>query len=136
MPHDDVLRDVLTPPKTIAIIGAKDIPGQDVDEVGRYLIASGYTIIPINPARSRIWGIRAYSNLEYVPYPVDIVDVFCAPEYCQVHAGKAVRLSPLPKTFWMQLGIMSAEAKDIAERAGITVIENACIKIEHRRLFA
>ena len=131
---DDRMRALLSEARTIAIIGAKDKPNQPVDRVGRYLIEAGYRVIPVHPVRKSVWGIEACPTLADVPCPVDIVNVFRAPQYCADHAREAVALSPLPKLFWMQLGIASREASSIAAGAGLAVVEDLCIMIEHCRL--
>ena len=131
---DTRLRTLLAEAKTIAIVGAKDKPGQPVDGVGRYLIAAGYTVIPVHPVRKEIWGITTYSSLADIPFPIDIIDVFRAPAFCPAHAQEAAALPSTPNLFWMQLGIRSAEARKLAAKAGMAVIEDACIMVEHKRL--
>ncbi len=131
---DERMRAALAGAKTIAIVGAKDKPGQAVDDVGRYLIAAGYTVIPVHPVRKNVWGLKTYASLGDIQEPVDIVDVFRAPEFCPGHALEAANMSPRPKLFWMQLGIRSAEASRIAEQAGMQVVDDKCLKIEHRRV--
>lgn len=127
-------RRILTSSQTIAIVGAKDKPGQAVDSVGRYLIDAGFTVIPVHPVYKEVWGLKAYPTLADVPVPIDIVDVFRAPEYCAAHAAEAAALKPRPKVFWMQLGIRDSEASRIAVEAGMEVLDDCCIKIEHRAL--
>ena len=136
MSQAERLRNILTLPKTIAIVGAKDKPGQAVDGVGRYLVEAGYTVVPVHPVAGEVWGLKAYPSLADVPVDIDIVDVFRAPEFCTAHAREAAALPHRPQAFWMQLGISSADARSVAEAAGMDVVEDACIKIEHRQLFA
>ena len=131
---DDKLRVLLSEARTIAIVGAKDKPEQPVDRVGRYLIRAGYQVIPVHPVRKDVWGLRTYPTLAEVPCPIDIVNVFRAPQYCPDHARETLGLSPLPKLFWMQLGIASPEAASLAGNAGIAVVEDSCIMVEHNRL--
>lgn len=131
---DDAIRALLKEARTIAIIGAKDKAGQPVDDVGRYLIAAGYKIIPVHPTRKNVWGLPTYAKLEDVPDPVDIVDVFRASEYCPEHARETVRLASRPSCFWMQLGISNPEASALVEDAGILSVSDKCIKIEHALL--
>ena len=133
--HEEDLRRILRTPQTIAIVGAKDKPGQAVDSVGRYLIRAGFTVVPVHPVYKEVWGLTAYPTLNDVPVPIDIVDVFRAPEFCAAHAHEAAALKPRPKVFWMQLGIRDAEASRIAAEAGMEVIDDRCIKVEHRCLF-
>jgi len=131
---DKELAALLRQVKTIAIVGAKDKPGQPVDSVGRHLMAAGYTIIPVHPKRPTVWGLAAYPSLAEVPAPIDIVDLFRAAEACPDHAREALALSPRPRCFWMQSGIVSAEARSILQGSGITLVEDACLMVEHERL--
>ena len=131
---DESIRLLLKECRTIAVVGAKDKPGQPVDEVGRYLLACGYTIIPIHPKRKDVWGLTTYASLAEVPVPVDIVDVFRAPDFCAGHARETLRLASRPRCFWMQLGISNKEAESLVEDAGILSVSDKCIKIEHARL--
>ena len=134
MPDDIWLRALLRNAKDIAILGAKDKPGQPVDGVGRYLRGQGYTIWPVHPARATVWGLAAYPDLAALPKPVDIIDVFRAPQYCPEHARQVLALPWRPKFFWMQSGIVSPEARELLEAAGVAVVENACLMVEHARL--
>lgn len=127
---DNLLRQV----KKIAIIGAKDTPGQPVDNVGRYLIEAGFRIFPVHPARRDVWGLPTYKSIGDVPEPVDLVDVFRAAEYCPGHAREVLALPYKPLVFWMQAGIRSPEAAALLEPAGIAVVQNACLMVVHRRL--
>jgi predicted CoA-binding protein len=117
--------------RTIAVVGAKDTPGQPVDMVGRYLIEQGYTIVPVHPVRKTVWGIAAYPSLREVDVAVDMVNLFRAPQHCPGHAREFLDMRPLPKVFWMQLGIFSPEARMILDAVPVTVVEDRCSKIEH-----
>lgn len=131
---DNELRTILREAKTIAVVGAKDRPGQPVDEVGRFLIECGYDVIPVHPKRRDVWGLTTYPSLADIPRPVDIVDLFRAPQFCAEHARETLRLSPLPGTFWMQAGISSPEAEEVLKDSGIRVVDNSCIMVVHRLL--
>ena len=131
---DDRMRSFLSEARTIAVIGAKDKAGQPVDRVGRYLIQAGYQVIPVHPTRKNVWGLQTYATLAEVPCPIDIVNVFRAPQYCPDHARETLALFPLPRLFWMQLGIASPEAFSLVGKAGISVVEDLCIMVEHNRL--
>ncbi|CAK7049819.1 MAG: putative protein YccU [Desulfovibrio sp.] len=133
-PNDELLRAILRDAKTIAIVGAKDAPGQPVDGVGRYLMNAGYTVIPVHPARKDVWGLQTYKSIADLPGPVDIIDLFRAAEYCPAHAREVLELPWRPRAFWMQVGIESPEATALLEPAGVSVVQNVCIKVEHRRL--
>lgn len=135
MLNDAELRLIFRKARCIAIIGAKDKPGQPVDRVGRYLLDAGYRVLPVHPKRKAVWGVAAFPSLAEIDEPVDIVNVFRAAEHCPAHAVEALALSPPPRLFWMQLGIASPEAAALLARSGFSVVENACIMIEHARLF-
>ena len=129
------LRRLLTETRVIAVVGAKDAPGQAVDRVGRYLIKAGYDVIPVHPVRKNVWGLTTYASLADIPRPVDMVDVFRAPQYCPDHAREALAMSPRPKVFWMQLGIRSEEAVALLAEQGVIVVEDACLMVDHARVF-
>lgn len=132
--RDQDIRDLLKQAGTIAVIGAKDKPGQPVDNVGRYLIQAGYRVVPVHPKRKNVWGLETWQSILDVPFPVDIIDVFRAPDYCPDHAREVLELGYTPLCFWMQLGISSPEAVEILKNRPITVIQDKCLKIEHERL--
>lgn len=120
--------------KTIAVIGAKDKPGQAVDMVGRYLIGAGYRVIPVHPVRSGVWGLPTFKSILDIPEPIDLIDVFRAPEHCAAHAEEALKLATRPRCFWMQTGIFSPAARQLLAGSGVTVIEDRCLMVDHRRL--
>jgi len=130
------LAALLAEVKTIAVVGAKDKPGQPVDRVGRYLIEAGFRVIPVHPKRTEVWGLKAYPTLGDIPEPVDLVDLFRAAEACPAHAGEFLRLAPLPRCFWMQSGIVSAEARAILAGRPVLVVEDRCLMVEHKNLLA
>ncbi|GAB6060543.1 CoA-binding protein [Desulfonatronum parangueonense] len=120
--------------KTIAVLGAKDVSGRPVDRVGRYLIGRGFKVFPVHPVRRDVWGLPTYSRLSDIPDPIDLVDVFRAPQFCAEHAREVLELDPLPAIFWMQSGISNAEARNMLQAAGVFVVENLCLMIEHQQL--
>lgn len=128
------LAALLAQVKTIAIVGAKDKPGQPVDRVGRYLMDAGYTIFPVHPKRASVWGLAAYRTLADVPAPIDLVDLFRVGEACPAHAEEVLRLQSRPRCFWMQSGIFSPEARSILNGSGILVVEDRCLMVDHARL--
>ncbi len=131
---DDTIRDLLLSAKHIAVVGANDTPGRPVDGVGRYLLEAGYAVWPVHPARRTVWGLPAVARLADLPQPVDIVNLFRAPEACPPHAREVAALPWKPAAFWMQLGIRSAEAGALLAGLGVAVVEDLCIMVEHRRL--
>ncbi len=133
---ENLLREILTPPKTIAIIGAKDKQGQPVDMVGRYLLAAGFHVLPVHPMRKNVWGLQTYTKLAEIEEPIDIIDVFRASDFCPDHAREVLALPVQPQCFWMQSGIYSVEARHMFEGTDVYVVEDRCIMVEHRRLLA
>ena len=134
MLDDRLMRAMFGESRSIAIIGAKDKPGQAVDRVGRYLLEQGYHIVPVHPVRKTVWGLPAVPCIAELTEPVDIINLFRAPEYCPGHAQEVLQLGWQPKAFWMQLGIRSPEARAALADTGITVVEDSCIMVEHARL--
>ncbi|MHC1789197.1 CoA-binding protein [Solidesulfovibrio sp.] len=132
---DTTLKALLAPGQTIALIGAKDRPGTEVDMVGRFMIEAGFRVIPVHPARASVWGIPARKTLAEVDEPIDIVNLFRAPANCPAHADEVLALSRRPACFWMQSGIASAEARERLAPAGVNVVEDRCIMVEYRRLW-
>jgi uncharacterized protein len=122
-----ILRDA----KTIAVVGASPSPGRESHGVMRYLLRQGYRCIPVNPACDEVLGVPAVASLAEIGEPVDLVDVFRRPEHCAAHAREAVEIGA--KALWLQLGIVSREAREIAEAAGIGYVENACTAVVHAR---
>ncbi len=132
--EDNEIRDILNTCKTVAVVGISPKKDRDSHRVAEYLKAHGYTIIPIRPAQEEILGEKAYPTLDKLKTPADIVNVFRKSDQIMPHAQEALRLKP--KVFWMQLGIENHEAAKLLTDAGIDVIMNQCIKVEHARLFA
>ena len=130
--EDSDIKDILENAKTIAIIGLSPKPDRESNKVANYLKDNGYSIIPVRPGQQEILGQSAYATLDDIKEDVDIVDVFRNPEQILPHAHEAIRMQP--KVFWMQLGIENQEAASLLIKAGIDVVMNKCIKIEHGRL--
>ncbi len=130
--NDKDIKRLLLNYRTIAVLGLSPKPARDSNMVARYLKDQGYKIIPVRPAQKEILGERAYASLEDIEEPVDIVNVFRNPSQIMPHAEEAVRL--MPKVFWMQLNIENHEAAELLMAAGIDVIMNQCIMVEHDRL--
>ena len=134
-PSDKELTALLSKVKTIAIVGAVDKPSRPVDGVGRYLIEQGYKVIPVHPKRKDVWGLTTYPSLADIPEPVDLVDLFRAPEHCPDHAREVLDMNPRPILFWMQQGVTSPEAEAILEGSGVAVVEDFCLAVAHSRFF-
>jgi len=135
-PTDATLRDVLGRARTIAVVGLSDKPERDSNEVARYLQSQGYRIVPVNPMLPEVLGEKAYPSLASIPpdVAVDIVDVFRRSDQVPPVVDEAI--ARRDKVVWMQLGVENAEAAAKARAAGLTVFENLCIMVQHRRLRA
>ena len=116
--------------KNIAVVGLSPNMSRPSHDVSRYMLAQGYRIIPVNPGHTEILGLKAYPALEAIPDPVDVVDVFRRPEHITPIARAAVAIGA--KALWLQLGIVNDEAVAVAEAAGLWVVQDRCIKIEHQ----
>ncbi len=127
------LRQVLKENRTIAVVGLSADWNRPSYFAAKYMQQRGYRIIPVNPKYPEILGEKCYPDLKSIPEPVDIVDVFRKPDDCVPIAREAVAIGA--KVFWMQLGVVNEEARQIAEAAGLTVVEDRCVKIEYARLF-
>lgn len=135
MPEQNDIRTLLQDVRSIAVIGAKDAPGKAVHNVGRYLMRAGFRVFPVHPIHENIWGLPTCKSVGDLPEPVDLIDLFRASEYCPGHAREVLALPWKPKIFWMQLGISNPEATELMEKAGVTVVQDKCLMVEHRRLF-
>jgi predicted CoA-binding protein len=122
-----VLRDA----RTIAIVGASPSPDRESHGVMRYPLNHGYRCIPVRPDCDEVLGVPCVPTLLEIDEPIDLVDVFRRPVFCAGHAREAVAAGA--KVLWLQLGIVSAEARVIAEAAGIGYVENACTAVVHAR---
>jgi predicted CoA-binding protein len=131
---DEDLRDILETAHTIAVVGLSSSPGKESYRVAAYLKHAGYRLIPVNPSAQEILGERSYPNLEAIPEPVDVVQIFRPSEQVGPIVEQAVRIGA--GAVWMQLGIINESAADIAHDAGLKVVMNRCMKVEHRRMIA
>lgn len=124
--------EILRAARTIAVVGASPDPSRTSHRVMRYLQRVGYRCIPVNPNADEVLGERSYPSLADLPEPVDLVDVFRRAEYCADVARDAAAIRA--PALWLQLGLRSAEARDVAEAAGMQYVEDACTAVVHRRL--
>ncbi len=134
---DSQIKQILRSVKTIAMVGASGNQIRPSHFAMMYLLNKGYKVIPVNPSMvgKEILGQKVYASLKDVPAPVDMVDIFreasFAPDIARETVAEKDRLGV--KVLWMQLGVISAEAEQIARDAGLAVIMNRCPKIEHGR---
>ena len=126
------LHDLLAAARTIAVVGHSDKPYRDSYAIARYLRSAGYIIYPVNPNLHTINGEQVYSDLRQVPDRIDIVNVFRRAEYLPAIVEDAIAIGA--KAVWGQFGVTHAAAEQRAQAAGLTVVVDRCIKVEHMRL--
>jgi predicted CoA-binding protein len=122
---------ILTSAKTIAIVGLSPNELRASHFVGFYLRRHGYRIVPVNPREKTILGETSYPSISQIPFPVDVVDVFRAPDAVPEIAREAVRAGA--KALWCQYNVISPEGGAIAEQGGLRVVMDRCMKVEHAR---
>lgn len=127
-PHDDVIERMLARTRRIAIVGLSSDPHRSSHGVARALQADGYEIVPVNPGEDEVLGQRSYATLADIPGRVDLVDVFRREEHLPGIAREAAAIGA-PALF-VQQGLRSAEARRIAEEAGMDYVEDRCLKVE------
>ena len=125
------IRELLGSARTIAVVGLSTESTKASNMVASYLQDEGYRVIPIHPKASEILGEKAYASLRDVPEPVDIVDIFRPPQEAPQIVDDAIAIGA--KAVWMQLRLANLEAAERAERAGLKVVADKCIKMEHGR---
>lgn len=127
--------ELLERARTIAMVGCSPKPDRDSYQVAAYLQAAGYRVIPVNPVADEILGERAYPDLASIPpeIEIDIVDVFRRPEHIPAVVGAVLERGA--GALWLQLGCAEPESEQRAADAGLDVVSDRCIKVEHRRIF-
>lgn len=140
MNHDsypaDYIRGILREVKTIALVGASANGVRPSNLVMKYLMAKGYTVIPVNPglAGQELFGQKVYATLGEIPFAPDMVDIFRNSEAAGQTVDEALALANKPKVIWMQLTVRNDAAAARAEAAGLRVVMNRCPKIEYGKL--
>jgi len=131
MPSADPIYDILTKYKRIVVVGLSSNPARPSYEVTQYIQSVGYQIVPVNPNETDVLGEPSYARLEDVPQKIEIVDIFRRAEEVPQVVDAAIRAGA--KVIWMQLGIASEAAAERARAAGIVVVMDACILVEHKK---
>jgi uncharacterized protein len=125
--------EILADTRTIALVGASPRPERPSNSVMRYLLAQGYRVIPVRPVGPpEILGQKRVGTLAEIEERIDLVDVFRRSEFCPDVARQAVEAGA--GALWLQLGVVSAEARTIAEAAGLDYVEDECTAIVHRQI--
>lgn len=132
MTDDALLRKLLTEARTIAVVGCSKDPAKEAHSVPAYLQSKGYRILPVNPTADMILGEKAYRSLDDIREPYDLVEIFRPSADVPPFVDQAIE-GPA-KAIWMQLGIRNDEAARKAEAAGKIVVQDRCMRTEHRRL--
>lgn len=130
--QDSQLREILEKARTVAVVGLSDKPDRESYRVAEYLQHRGYKIRPVNPSVSQVLGEKSYASVAQIPEHVDVVDIFRRPETVGPVIEDAIAAGA--GVVWMQLGITNDEAARMAEAAGLQVVMDRCMKLEHQRL--
>jgi len=123
---------ILSPARTIAVVGASDKPGKASHRVFFYLLHAGFEVYPVNPTFKELGGRPAFPDLRSIPVKIDIVDIFRRPEQVMPVVEEAIAVGA--RAVWMQEGIVHEEAASRARAAGLSVVMDRCVMKEHRKL--
>jgi predicted CoA-binding protein len=127
----DPILEILKKYKTIAVVGLSSNPARASYEVTEYMQRAEYKIVPVNPNETEVFGEKSYARLEDVPEEIEIVNVFRRSQDVPPVVEGAINIGA--KVVWMQLGIRNATAAERARAAGLIVVEDACVLVEHRK---
>jgi predicted CoA-binding protein len=130
---DRELKALLEGTRTIAVLGIKAGEHEDAFRVPRYMQRHGFAIRPVSPKLAEVLGERAVASLGDLTEPVDMVNVFRAPAHVPGHVDEILAMKHKPKSVWLQLGIAHPATARL-EAAGIAVVEDLCLMVEHARL--
>ena len=117
--------------RVVAMVGLSGRPDRPSYQVASYLQAQGMRIIPVNPTIADVRGEKAYPSLRDVPVPIDVVDVFRRPDEIEPIVDDAIAVGA--PVLWLQLGVVNDDAARRAEAAGLTVVMDRCLKVEHQK---
>jgi predicted CoA-binding protein len=126
------IEEILSGARTIAVVGLSNHRYRPAYSVSEYMQSAGYKIIPVNPNETEVLGESCYPDLESIPGPVDIVDIFRRSEFVPEIVDAAIRIGA--KAIWMQEGVVDHESAAKARAAGLAVLMDRCILKDHRRL--
>ena len=129
---EETIAALLREAKTIAVVGLSGNPERSSYGVAQYLQKHGYRIIPVNPAETEVLGEKSYASLKDVPEQIDIVDVFRRSEFVPEIAEQAIEIGA--RALWLQMGVIHEEAVRKAQAAGLTVVMDQCIAVDHNLL--
>ncbi len=134
---DERLSKILLDTRVIAMVGASVRPDRPSFRVGTFMAAQGYRVIPVNPghAGETLFGETVVASLDAIPDKVDMLNIFRRADQIAPVVREGLEALPGLKYVWMQLGLSNAEGRTLAEDAGLSVVEDRCLLIEHQRLF-
>jgi predicted CoA-binding protein len=133
-PTDETLKALLQATSSIAVVGIKGDPNEDAHRVPRYMQEHGYRILPVSPKLDAVLGEHCVAGLGALNAACQMVNLFRAPQHLPGHTDEILALSPRPGVVWMQLGIRHPESARRLRDAGIAVVEDRCLMVEHARL--
>jgi predicted CoA-binding protein len=135
-PAVETIASLLGAARTVAVVGLSPDPGRPSHSVARYLQRVGYRIVPVNPFASEILGHRAYPTLTHAAadHAIDIVDVFRRSRYVRELVQEAIPVAP--RLIWLQQGVTDDAAAALARAAGIPIVMDRCLAVEHGRLLS
>jgi predicted CoA-binding protein len=128
---DGMLGETVAPARTIAVIGLSENPMKPSFYVSEYMQQQGYRILPVNPAIEMVLGEKSYASLSELPVKPDVVNVFRLPQFIPAIVDEMLALGL--KNLWVQQGIVDVASAERAEAAGMNVVMDRCIMVEHRR---
>ena len=131
---DSLLREIFDRCRTIAVVGIKAGANDDAFRVPRYMQQHGYQIVPISPKLETVLGERCVASLRELRAPMDLVNLFRAPQHLPAHTDEILAMEPLPFAAWFQLGIRHDESAARLRAAGVRVVQDKCLMVEHARL--
>jgi predicted CoA-binding protein len=131
---DAALRRLLDRSRTIAVLGIKAGESEDAYRVPRYMQATGHRILPVNPKLTTVLGESVVAGLADLREPCDLLDVFRAAHHLPGHVDEILSLATPPPAVWFQLGIRDDVSAQRLAAAGIDVVQDRCLMVEHRRL--
>lgn len=131
-PPSNEIKKILKTCKKIAIVGISPKEERDSNKVAKYLMEKGYEIVPVNPGQKKILGRRCFKAFKDIPFQVDLVDLFLNPSRIPTVVDQIIEKGV--NVIWMQLGVVHNESAEKARKAGIQVVMNKCIKIEHMNM--
>lgn len=129
---EEDLKALLTEAKTIAVVGASPKPWRDSGAIAEFLVKKGYKVFPVNPQYQEVLGMKCYPDLKSIPETIDIVDIFRNPDDVMPVIEEAISVGA--RSVWMQLNVVNEQAAQKAEAAGLRVVMDLCIAVEHRAL--